>query len=124
MAIAICHLLPALPVELDIQPPCRKFLTLSLFLAILKLANLPEPGELVPTVLRKESYRFFLTLGDCHEPPHIHVQEGNRKAKFWLDPIAVAREGRFRSHEMRGIERIIGDYQQYLLQEWRKLCGD
>jgi len=78
----------------------------------------------VPTVLRVGSYRFYLTLGDCGEPPHVHVQEADRKAKFWLDPIAVAREGRLKAHELGKIERIVAEQQDYLLAEWRKLCGE
>jgi hypothetical protein len=77
----------------------------------------------VPTVLVIRSYRFFLTLGDCYEPPHVHVQQDRRKAKFWLDPVALARAGRFKDHELRDIERLVTEHQDFLLGEWENLCG-
>jgi hypothetical protein len=33
------------------------------------------------------------------------TKEGN-EAKFWLDPLRIAREGRFRKSDLRQIERI------------------
>jgi hypothetical protein len=45
------------------------------------------------------------------------TKEGN-EAKFWLDPVRVGREGRFRKRDLRTIERIIEDNVQFLLNAW------
>jgi len=47
------------------------------------------------------------------KPPSLQgarsvTKEGN-EAKFWLDPVKVAREGKFRKSDLRAIERIIAD---------------
>src|SRR5215216_1803470 len=42
------------------------------------------------------------------------TKEGN-EAKFWLDPVRAAREGKFRKSDLRDIERIIKDNLQFLL---------
>jgi len=47
------------------------------------------------------------------------TKEGN-EAKFWLDPIKTAREGRFRKDDLRHIERIIENNLQFLLNAWNK----
>jgi hypothetical protein len=40
----------------------------------------------VPTVATIGAYRFFFSSNEGFEPPHIHVREGKKLAKFWLEP--------------------------------------
>jgi hypothetical protein len=40
----------------------------------------------MPTILRHGPYRFFFYAGDADEPPHVHVERDDNKAKFWLAP--------------------------------------
>ena len=50
----------------------------------------------MPVVLRVAGYKFFFYQADvANEPPHVHVTKEGNEAKFWLDPIKVAREGKF-----------------------------
>ncbi len=44
----------------------------------------------MPTVLRKDGYRFFFYSQEGNEPPHIHVQYGKGVAKYWLENISLA----------------------------------
>ena len=39
----------------------------------------------MPTILRIKGFRFFSLAGG--EPPHIHIEHGDKVAKFWLNPI-------------------------------------
>ena len=39
----------------------------------------------VPTVLRVGPYRCFFFAGDRMEPPHVHVERDDHRAKLWLD---------------------------------------
>ena len=43
----------------------------------------------MPEVLRVRGYRFFFFSLEGHEPRHIHVEQAERYAKFWLDPIEL-----------------------------------
>jgi hypothetical protein len=43
----------------------------------------------VPEVLRIAGFRFFFGR-EGNEPPHIHVEQAERYAKFWLTPVALA----------------------------------
>jgi len=50
----------------------------------------------MPTVLRVGPYRFFFYSGGGHEPPHVHVERNASVAKFWLDPVRLARSQGYR----------------------------
>lgn len=50
----------------------------------------------------------------------MHVGKEGKEAKYWVDPIALARPGRFRDHELNEIERILEEYGEYILQAWQK----
>lgn len=75
----------------------------------------------MPVVLRANGYKFFFYEADvANEPPHVHVGKDGNEAKFWLDPVRVAREGRFRKGDLRDIERIIDDNLEFLLNAWKE----
>ena len=42
----------------------------------------------MPTVLRVDGYRFYFFSREGQEPPHIHVEQAERYAKFWLNRCA------------------------------------
>jgi hypothetical protein len=72
----------------------------------------------MPVILRVGGYKFWFYEADLNEPAHVHVGREDRECKFWLNPIALARAGRFRSVELRAIERIIRDQRDFLLAAW------
>lgn len=75
----------------------------------------------MPVVLRVVGYKFFFYQADvANEPPHVHVTKEDNEAKFWLDPVKIAREGKFRKSDLRDIERIIDDNKQFLLNAWNE----
>lgn len=69
----------------------------------------------MPTVLRSGPYRFFFYAGDRDEPPHVHVERNDCEAKFWLDPVRLARSHGFAASEVNRIEELIVQNQQGLL---------
>lgn len=72
----------------------------------------------MPVVLRVRGYRFWFYSADLGEPPHVHVGRGGSEAKFWVNPIALARSRGFRQHELSEIEAIVREYQGDLLGAW------
>jgi hypothetical protein len=44
-----------------------------------------------PTIRRIGPYRFFFFANESGEPAHVHVQRERMLAKFWLEPIELAR---------------------------------
>jgi len=74
----------------------------------------------VPTVHREGPYRLFFYSGDRNEPPHIHVERDIHRAKFWLDPVRLARSGGFGAAELRDLERLVTEHAQLLLGKWNE----
>lgn len=72
----------------------------------------------MPTVYRDGPYRFFFFSNEGEESPHIHVQSGDKLAKFWLQMIELAYNRGFRQHELREIRGIIEEQQWRFLEAW------
>ena len=78
----------------------------------------------MPTVPIKGPYRFFFYSGDKDEPPHIHVEREDKKAKFWLDPVRIEHSGGFGRSEIIQIQRLVEENRAYLLRSWHEFFSD
>ena len=78
----------------------------------------------MPTVLRSGPYRFYFYAHEPNEPPHVHVDRDDDSAKFWLQPIGLARNLGFSGHELRDIEQLIRDNHQELVEAWNAWFGN
>ena len=74
----------------------------------------------MPVVLRVKGYKFWFYEADLDEPPHVHVGKEGRETKIWLEPVKVARSGRFKPVELREVERIINDNHAFLMSAWKR----
>jgi hypothetical protein len=52
-------------------------------------------------------YRFYFYSGEGSEPPHVHIEFGDKLAKYWLEPVELASSKRFRSHELGPLREIV-----------------
>jgi len=43
----------------------------------------------MPEILWVRGFRFFFFSREGHEPRHIYVEQAERYAKFWLEPIEL-----------------------------------
>ena len=77
----------------------------------------------MPTVLRVGSYRFYFYSHETTEPPHIHVDRENFSAKFWINPVSLARNFGFNPKELREIQLIVLEHQSKLLEAWHGYFG-
>jgi hypothetical protein len=67
-------------------------------------------------VLRNGPYRFYFYSHEPNEPPHVHVDRDNLSAKFWLNPVGLARNLGFNARELRQIERLVATNQARLME--------
>jgi hypothetical protein len=74
----------------------------------------------MPTVLRSGPYQFRFYASDGIEPPHVHVQRNNMRAKFWLNPVKLENSKRFRDRELNRIMALIVENESYLLRRWNE----
>jgi hypothetical protein len=76
--------------------------------------------SLMPTVLRVGPYRLAFYSSNGSEPPHVHVISPTGQAKFWLDPIGVARSTGVSVRELRQMESIVSHNREHLLRNWHE----
>jgi hypothetical protein len=73
----------------------------------------------MPTVLLLHQYRFFFYSRENGEPSHIHVEWGDKIAKYWLEPVELASSKRFRAHELNALRDIVEERRGDFLEAWR-----
>ena len=80
----------------------------------------------MPVVFRWKGYKFFFfsNEGDPREPVHIHVRCHGARAKFWLNPVAVAENIGFAAHELSEMTRVVSDNQDKIERAWHEHFGD
>ena len=74
----------------------------------------------MPDVLREGPYRFLFYANEGNEPPHIHVRRDRQVAKFWLNPLRLARTGGLPPHEINRIRATIEDHEAFFLERWNE----
>ena len=72
----------------------------------------------VPTILMVGPYRVYFYSHEPNEPPHVHVDRDDESAKFWLDPVALARNLGFGPVELRRVHRLVAENRNFLLEKW------
>jgi len=77
----------------------------------------------MPTVLKTGPYRLYFYSNENNEPPHVHVDRDNLSAKFWLNPVGLARNFGFPAKELGIIEEIINNNLTVLSEAWNGHFG-
>jgi hypothetical protein len=70
----------------------------------------------VPTVLRSGPYRAYFYRHEPNESPHVHVDRDSLSAKFWLEPVSLARNFGFSATELGRVQSIVEEHQSELLE--------
>jgi len=78
----------------------------------------------VPTIDDIGPYKLFFYSSEGHEPPHVHIRRERATAKFWLDPVRLARSRRFSDHELRELQRIVEENLARILEAWNEHFGN
>lgn len=78
----------------------------------------------MPTLLRSGPYRAYFHSHEPNEPPHFHVDRDDASAKFWLAPVALARNLGFRPEELRRIARLVTEHEKMFLEAWNEHFPD
>jgi hypothetical protein len=72
----------------------------------------------MPTVLRSGPYRFFFYASNGVEPPHVHIERENHRAKFWLKPVRLQESGGFSRAELNRLSALVEESRDHLLEAW------
>lgn len=68
-------------------------------------------------------YRFFFYSFDCNEPMHVHVHRERMVCKFWIKPLALARNQGFSAKELNILREIISRNKDRIVEAWYEHCG-
>ena len=66
----------------------------------------------MPTLLIENSFRRYFFANETDEPVHVYVQYQKAIAKFWLSPVALAKNKDTKSHEKKQ-EKSFGGMKNY-----------
>jgi hypothetical protein len=66
----------------------------------------------------------FFYSADRDEPPHVHLEREDAKAKFWLDPVRLEQSRGFSRLEIGRMERLVAENAAFLLRSWHEYFGD
>jgi hypothetical protein len=75
----------------------------------------------MPTVLRRDSYRFHFYSDEGKEPPHIHVSTAEGECKFWLEPVRLANNRGLSPVIIRKIEKMVFENLNFLLEKYHDI---
>ena len=78
----------------------------------------------MPTVLRVDGHRFFFFSNEGNEPPHIHVETAESYAKFWLEPVMLARSIGYGARELRVLRGLVEENRVLFKEKWNEYFGD
>lgn len=74
----------------------------------------------MPTILLTQGFRFFFFSGEGSEPPHIHLEHGDKVAKYWLSPVELSSSEGFRSHELTKVRALVIEHRALFLEKWNE----
>ncbi len=74
----------------------------------------------MPIILRFLGYRFLFYSNENGEPPHVHIKKGSSHAKFWLEPVILARNDGFKKHQITKLKIIIEKHEVSFVEAWNK----
>lgn len=77
----------------------------------------------MPTVLRSGPYRIYFHSHEPNEPPHVHVDRDDWSAKYWMSPVALARNLGFSATELRRVQRLVEGHEVELPEAWHGYFG-
>ena len=82
-----------------------------------------SPHGKLPTVLRVWRFRFFFFSNEALEPPHVHVADDRRLARFRLEPTELIRSAGYAPHELTQLRALVVENRQVLLEAWHEFFG-
>jgi hypothetical protein len=62
----------------------------------------------------------YFVSHDLPEPPHVHVDRDDMSAKFWLDPVALARNLGYSPRELRKLDVLVTEHRIEFLEAWHE----
>lgn len=73
----------------------------------------------MPTIFNQKGYRFFFYSNE-HLPIHIHIEKGNRTAKFEISPTLLVKSRKFNASEIREMRSLVDENSELIKNKWNE----
>ncbi|MBK6636932.1 MAG: DUF4160 domain-containing protein [Rhodocyclaceae bacterium] len=77
-----------------------------------------------PSAKLREFRFFFSGAEEESTTPHIHIEHGDKAAKYWLSPVELAESEGFRSHELTRVRTLVIEHRALFLERWHEHFGN
>lgn len=77
----------------------------------------------MPTVFTRDGFRVYFYSADWNEPIHVHVEYGDGKAKFWVDPVSLVSSYRMKANDLRRARKLIEANVKLIREKWDEYFG-
>ncbi|MBI2606266.1 MAG: DUF4160 domain-containing protein [Deltaproteobacteria bacterium] len=72
----------------------------------------------MPTILTENGYRLFFYANERTEPPHVHVDYQGARAKFWIQPVCLARNLGMTAAQLSKAEDLVLKHEKLIREKW------
>ena len=55
---------------------------------------------------------------------HVHIESGGEYAKFWIEPVGLAKSVGYSASELNGIERLVRKHKNLIKEKWDEYFGN
>lgn len=75
----------------------------------------------MPTIFKKNGFRFFFYSEEGSEPIHVHVNYGGAVAKFWIQPeIQLSSNIGLKSQDIKKAKNLIAENISLIEEKWNE----
>lgn len=72
----------------------------------------------MPNIFRKLGFRFFFYSHEGDEPPHVHIEKGKGRGKYWIEPVEKSYMFKFKKQEEKQVKKIVHQEQETFKKKW------
>ncbi len=74
----------------------------------------------MPVILRVDGFKFFFFSDEGNEPIHIHVEKGDGAAKFWMNPVRLAKNFGMKPVDLSRVRSILEENEKLIEEKWNE----
>lgn len=74
----------------------------------------------MPTIISENGFRLYFYANEGKEPAHIHVQYQSSVAKFWIEPVTLAKNLGMNAAELGKAAKIVKKHEQLVRGKWHE----
>ena len=73
----------------------------------------------MPTIILIYGLRFYF-YSEEHLPIHIHVRNGDGRAKIYVESLEVADNSGIKPHDLKVAIHLVKQYRDYIIKSWNE----